>query len=339
MPFKKMRLKGAGAAVAIVIVLILIVVAVILALKWEELFVKPEQIMDKARDNMSSVKSGHFTGTLEFDVAGQTGKLSVDSDVDTSKRKDGDFKANLDLNANVMGFSGSGKIEVMAVGDNAYFKVDDVNLPAAPQFQQASAMVNMMKGQWWKSSRSTMFKQSPEQPAKVEEVQKLLKNTKFYKEVEKVGTENVDGVSCYHYKLTPDPKTLVNFISEISKLTPEGAKAGPTPEDLAKAEKAITDASKNMNIEVWVGKKDKYFHRFLFAIKNYEVKPEASAKGPSVKINNISIDLKMSKLNEPAAFEEPKDAKDISGMGMPGVGTPPPPPAPPLAPPGAPGQE
>ncbi|MCL5773976.1 MAG: hypothetical protein M1536_06305, partial [Firmicutes bacterium] len=247
MPFKKTRLKGAGAVVAIVVILILIVIAAVLALKWEELFVSPSQIMDKARDNMSTVKSGHFAGTLNFDVASQTGKLSFDSDVDLNKRKDGDFSTKLDLTANVMGMSVSGKGELMAVGDNAYFKVDDVALPAGPQFQQASTMVNMMKGQWWKSSRTTMFKQPPESQAVVEKVQGLIKNTRFYSEVQKLGVDEVDGVSCYHYKLTPDPKALVNFVAEISKLAPESQKTGPTPEELAKAEKTLTDASKNMN--------------------------------------------------------------------------------------------
>lgn len=341
MPFKWMRLKGAGAAIAIVIVLILIVVAAVLALKWEELFVPPSQIMDKARENISNVKSGRFAGTLEFDVAGQTGKVSVDSEGDLNKSKEGDFKASLDITANIMGMSGSGNLEVMAVGENAYLKVNEVNLPPMPQLQQAATMINAMKGQWWKSSRSTLFKQPPEQQAqsaKVKELEDLIKNTKFYKEVQKLGTEDVDGVSCYHYKIIPDPKALVNFISELSKLAPEGEKAGPTPEELAKAEKVLTDASKNMNIEVWVGKKDKYFHRFLFALKDYEAKPEPPAQGPSVKINNISIDLKMSKLNESVNLEEPKDAKDLSGMGMPGgMGTPPPaPPMPGI--PGAPGQ-
>ncbi|OHB21802.1 MAG: hypothetical protein A2939_01750 [Parcubacteria group bacterium RIFCSPLOWO2_01_FULL_48_18] len=293
-------------------------------------------------------------GPLGLFAAGGKLLVAVEGDFDRTDPKNIKSQATLHFTATGEEGSMTVKGEVKNLGDALYARVTDV-----PPILPAEAFQYV--GPWWsfdvKKIREAQEKQlevmkkqfdllptdqrqqaeqylTPQQPRSVYSTQtqqfqeiagkvsELIAKTKFFTGVEKIGAEDIDGVSTYHVKRMVNKQALVDFLvgwvelaSDYSNLIMPGASANkPDVSSIrSEAEKAVGKLPE-VSVHLWVGTKDSNL---------YQIQPDLTALLKDKPVKNFTLTLTFSKHNQPIAIDAPADAKEfdlspfLGGFGLP----------------------
>ncbi|MBI4433535.1 hypothetical protein HY632_02085 [Candidatus Uhrbacteria bacterium] len=127
---------------------------------------------------------------------------------------------------------------------------------------------------------------------------------------ERVGTEKVDGVRAYHYRVGINRSAILPLLEAIA---PE---LQISDADLVEARTALADpqviqAIDRMTGDVWIGKQSKDFVRASLAIDSDQLVPEEARKDGRV---TGSLDMRFREWGKPIQVEVPTDAVTIEEL-------------------------
>jgi hypothetical protein len=193
-------------------------------------------------------------------------------------------------------------LDTKTIGDDAFFKVRE--LPDLGMFD-----VSTFLNQWFKLdseglSAATGTSYVPSTDSDLSEAQKrrvmeIIINSNIFKFAEKIGNEDVDGKSAYHYRYTIDEVAFLNTIKAL------GHEIGNELEYTVEEERQFIEWIDAAGGEIWLAKKDLAPLKMTFDLAMRSV-TGAPATG------RLSLSLKFNKYNEEVAIEAPYPFKNLS---------------------------
>lgn len=193
-------------------------------------------------------------------------------------------------------------LDTKTIGDDAFFKVRE--LPDLGMFD-----VSTFLNQWYKldyeglsAAAGTPYVPSTSSDlteAQKQRVMDILVNSNIFKFAEKIGNEEIDGKTAYHYRYTIDEVALLNTIKALAK------EMGNETEITAAQEQEFLEWIDVAGGEIWLAKKD------LAPLKmTFELAMRSISGAPVT--GRLSLSLKFNKYNEEVTIEAPYPFKNLS---------------------------
>jgi hypothetical protein len=273
-----------------------------------------EDILRQAFESWKDVYSGGYELTLDGTLIGTDGESPLKMEVDGSL--DGIF----DLNDPVypeLEIHVKGEIETDGESDGPFdFEVRTdgrVLYALISKFPDAggyipSELASFFVGQWWEIPLPDgFFANAPLElwtnknvegaltPGE-QEMKALLDNTKFFKNIEYLGTSRVRGEQTHHYSTMMDKAAVTEFINQASRIDTERI----TKEDLSNF--ANTLNASDFDVEIYVGVDDMIMRK-ISGVFNMDV-------GNGGKME-VDFELITEKLNKDVDIAEPMNAQEI----------------------------
>jgi len=316
---------------------------------WNPFRPSPSTVLSDMTIKMSNLKAVHNEIVLSIEKKGGDGEISMKIEIsgDEDQTDIDNPKSRGDLSASVSsgGLTGSAAMEFVTIGQTLYLKLTTLPLPSflGAEGESLSELLDMVKDQWIKIDEESFAELSKTfgqeyQPSMSQEKQKelnskvidLFKDSKFYDVKEELDDEEIEGKMTYHYLLTLDKEGIKKLIPDIMKLVMEDYMADEEMEvSKEEIQKVLEDFPElvdkffekvgPIDFEVWIGQGDMYLYRTKFEKEiNFE-DFEESLPGlveeslPAEQIGKVlvSMDLNLSKFNEPVQVEAPEEFKTI----------------------------
>ena len=200
---------------------------------------------------------------------------------------------------------GKTQVEVIGVGDIAYFKINNLPDLLTSFLGDSSGLEN----QWIKSDPKEVGKEfgveeevkgakdeelTPEEKEKIKEA---FLGSKLFKVTEKLPAEKIEKVSTHHYKFTVDKDELVKLLEEVVKITGD--------ELLAEDEIKSTKEESEIEGELWIGKRDFQLHKITLDI-GFKDKEESGLSA------TLKLSTQFKNHNKPVNIDIPSSAKSLS---------------------------
>ena len=279
----------------------------------------PETVINEMVAKMKDVKSSHMNLKIEASADNLPQKLSIAFDGDSDVTDVNNPKANFTLSANIM-MSADPAINSAVVGismiaaDNAsYLKIND--LTGVPS--SADLDVSKIKGKWFKIDEDSIKALSQLQEVQIsmveaskvntsdltKKIQDLVASENILSNVKKLNSETINGQDTYHYLVNISKEKLISLINKL---------IDSQIQDASK----IIDAIGDINIEMWIGKKD-----FLL----YQTKIEKTIDtnkiipGAIMKLT-LKFDATSSNFNNPIVVQAPTGTQKIETVLLPLLG-------------------
>lgn len=305
---------------------------------WNPFRPEPEEVMEKMATKMKELKTIHSKVKIEFKMIDEKLKqemqisVSLNSDSDVTDPKNSKVAINFGFEMT------SFKIENLllrgenkTIGDASYLKLDTIEIPSelAPLLMMLGIDLNKIQGQWIKldkevseslTGKASGLEASEEEQQKLrEKLLKLFKEKKVYYVKEELPDQKIEGKKAYHYVLALNREKIKEVIPELFEIIAESSEEETLGGELGTAFMVggITESIDRflekiggIDIEVWIGKKDKLLYKAKIEKEIDASKLEKSAKGKMI----IKFNVEFSNFNEPITIEEPKnfiEAKDL----------------------------
>lgn len=265
------------------------------------------------------------------------------------------FTLAMDSNSDGKHLTGSAGAEVASFDKVLYMKVNNLNFDdgtpqSADNMKKMDGMLEVLKNNWYfvseedirnfyKSASGTAASSedkalSQDSINKMNEIVSKHNLLKFSKDL---GSDKIGGIDMSHYKVDLDTQEGFNLVTELveESLRENGSdqsandladKLKKSTEDVNKMKEVMDFALKQVNVEVWIGKKDNLIYRVkadgnfdqnfvkAFSDKYKQVygiddKSGETEKTPEMNFN-FSMDYTLSKFNS-AVVQKPENAKDF----------------------------
>lgn len=315
---------------------------------WNPFRPSPSVVLSNMTTKMSDLKAVHSETVLGVEMKEGEEEFSINieisgdedqTDVDNPKSK-----GNLSASVSSGGLTGSAAMEFVMIGQTCYLRLTTLPLPSllGEENESLSQVLDMVKNQWIEIDQESLEELSKTfgqeyQPSMSQEKQKelndklvdLLKDSKFYSVKEELSDEEIGGKMAYHYLLTLDKEGIEKLIPDMMKLVMENyvtngeelsleEKNKGFEEDFSEAVDKFFEKTGPVDFEVWIGQDDMYLYRAEFkkevdledfkeSVSGLGDVPVASQAGKVL----VSMDLNLSKFNEPVKVEAPKEFKTI----------------------------
>lgn len=276
----------------------------------------PEVVLQEGMNKLAAATSYGYDVSLVGDLKGPAGQtpaavsfnVALKGGVDMKDSKDP--KLNLDLKGtmNADADGGNGEIALKLNKDAIFLNLMSLEGKGAVTIPEQLKTQYVAK--WWTmplppAALAELAKAAPGgDAATMTEDQKKMKalvdSTKFFKNVQFVGSENVAGEDSFHYTAELDKDALMAFIKQAAVLQGSAAMSDTDQKDM-QASLDLIDVSGDM----YVGKTSGVLNRAkgTLTIKSSAAKPSASG--------TITFDATASDLNKPVTVDAPKDAQPI----------------------------
>lgn len=137
-----------------------------------------------------------------------------------------------------------------------------------------------------------------------------------------VGEEDVNGVATYHIAVTVDMEKIAADLSKLAGSASGlgsivGGQAGTTdPEELQKTLDMLKAAVKDVKVDYWIGKDDKYMYKLdASGMLDVAALPEEERQGAEgLESMDFSMTMTMSDYNKDFTVEKPADAKPFDQL-------------------------
>ncbi len=322
----------------------------------------PQQIIRSSQEAMKEVKSYRFKGNANLEVAvrgkkdedfekftfgvkivGKTNSIDVKSpkifynmkaeaEV-VSNKKEESKKLSFDLDT------------VFGNQDKVYYKLNECNLSDFREAAFICAFLN--KGKWYSSRKldkadSDIFYPSPivgVATYDIDKLRKLYKKYKFIKFEKDLGDTKLNDVEVYHYQAKIDGIAVANFyVDFLEEMKPNykeeilkksyNEMLSDLRKGIAEYKEVIDEIANNINVEIWIGKNDRFVYRekisgkfdekFIKKLMEEVMGSDTSSEGedsaaslPKGELSFI-VDVNMYDFNEPIEVYEPKGAEDLT---------------------------
>jgi len=252
-----------------------------------------QQDSSQNKQGLSKLMGGASTfENFDLNLSGQTavnGYVNPDSKIDISVNPAGsDQKVNLNLRQ---------------IGDKAYIKLGSLGpLQSSPI---AAMFGSMIVGKWLELPQQMDTEQKEQQEDKLTEqqrqqVKKLIKDTKFLKFVEDVGTEQINGKETLHYKVELKAEEVKKFNNELEEIT------GKKQENEESFRKNL-EKLKGKQWDVWIGADDKMLYKL-------EAENLPSVDNEGQKKAEIDLNITFSDFNSEINVEKPENVQSIKDL-------------------------
>lgn len=260
----------------------------------------PLEAVKTIADKQQEVKTQHIdlTMALNLKLDGLTGdaaqgaalfknfkgSINLSGDVDSAK-EDFALKGDVDLGP-LTAFLAQGEekitFELVKVGEKMYTKANVGDTPNTWSETDAP-----------KSTAGN----TDSNPLNPQMVMGLLKQSS---KAEKLADEKIGDADTYHYKVTLNPNTLLDSITQLAQAS--GQSAQIDTQQMAEAQKVLKDAV--IEIELWAGKQDLLIRQakvhFNLNLKDIPDQPGATA------LIDFTLQDTISKINQPVTITAPK---------------------------------
>jgi hypothetical protein len=246
----------------------------------------------------------HRLATKDRRVAGSKNtKVRLDFKGASDVRDSANPKAETTLTLTSEGFVVG--VDAKAIGEDVFFKIRE--LPDLGMFD-TTAFLN----QWFKLDYEGLgaagLSYVPATAGNLDESKKrrimeIVANSSIFKLAEKIGNDEVDGKSAYHYRYTIDEVALLETIQQVVK----EIDASANPELTAKERQEFLDWIDAAGGEIWLAKKDLVPLQMTFDLAMRSVN-DAPVTG------RLSLNIKFNKYNQNVTIEPPYPFKNLSEM-------------------------
>lgn len=238
----------------------------------------PQQIIDSSRKAMKNIKTVKFDGEMETNilVAAENQAIPIDlssainlalvgyadeTDLDNIKTS-----FNLDIEMDISSEGGSEEISLnmdcITIGkDDPYYKLNNYDLGMIGMM--LGHELNEYKGKWlameMPDERNYDFENNSASLG-LKEVDKIYAKYELLKFEKDLGDKKLGSVETYHYKMKLDSADLADLIEELQSQTKEN-NYGIEYLEKENKEKLLSGIFENIDIELWIGKKDKLIYQ------------------------------------------------------------------------------
>lgn len=250
----------------------------------------PQQIIKSAIQEMQKVKSYNYNGVAEFNIKNRESSENFNINMELFGKTDqtdinnikssGNIKTALDISTE----GGSQKIffdldAVQAGQTKTYLKLNDYDLGIIGMMMGSE--ISSFKGKWYLMDLEELEELESASPdgignasAKTYNINSLMEIYGKYdllKFQEDLGETKLGNNDVYHYKAKLNGAALVNLYLDILREIGPAEKKGfgetneemleQIKEDIKKYDYVINDITNNINVEIWVGKEDRFIYR------------------------------------------------------------------------------
>ena len=283
--------------------------------------------------------------------------INTNSEMDRIDPKDVKASGNFTLNITTPASASpvvESTVSMVALGDTYYVKVNDLIIPSSYISSVSPELdISKIKGKWFKidqdsikaisnvSGQGTVANISQgSNSVLMQKIQDLMITENLLSFNKQLSDENIGGQDTYHYLVTVDKTKLQDFINKsISLSLQEAAKVQnntvtnasgtasvPTSspavvENMIQAGvKTFVDAIGDINMEVWIGKKDFMLYQVKLD-KTIDLNKIAQAYGATSTSTNAQVAIKLnitnSNFNKAVTTQAPEGAQKIEEILLP----------------------
>lgn len=294
-------------------------------------------------DYQSSYPQKDLSFVYNIKMSGKTDRTDINN-----PKTSGNLKLDMDFS----GEGGSQKfyfdLDMVSIGQKAaYYKLNDYDLGIMGMMIEPQ--ISQYKGKWYMLDMEKMKKSASDNSMynsfgmgdyDMNKIKKLYEKYELMKFQKDFGDTKLGGVDVYHYQLKLDGVAIANFYIDLLKEMRTGSESEMSQKSfeemlqdfkdgIEKYKDLIDKVVSNINIEVWIGKNDRFMYKvkvdgkfdkkFLEMIEEEIVAKEEFMNpemlkdgGPSKSIDETIIGFfNMSDFNKPVSIEEPKEAESL----------------------------
>lgn len=283
-PFQVQKKKGKN--LAIVALLLSLFIAIILIAVYffgDRIFKKetPQEIINSSIEATSNVKSFSFAGNFDFDFANNedTTSLAMKFDGKLDRNNPDDIKGSLNIKPEIdvskEGGSESFSLDLSTMffdgtdEEAIYLKLNAIDLGTVGLMLGGTIAPYKNKWYFWDI---TEIKEEMEkdnsldvQREKVEKIKEIFKKYELLKFQENLGDTEINSKKVYHYQAKIDSEELLNCYLEVIKEVSEFDLNEIEKDEFEETKKEILayldEVLKNIEIEIWIGKKDRLIYQ------------------------------------------------------------------------------
>lgn len=284
----------------------------------EQDFGSPEAIVKAAVQNITSVKSGEFNGSVTITpVPSSPENPDLNFTVSFNGKSDGNDPLNPKFSATFvvaipnLGFvpAGTVKLDVVGADQKLYLKLSDAPI-VVPE-------INEILNRWIMVDLKSISEQYGTTPPEIN--QELLDrfteflrdagNANLLKISKTLPSEAVDGASAHHFELTLNKEAIIAFTPRLVQfakdVNPEEAQNINQDEiDQVIAQFAQVPEEKYPTIEVWIDKNSQYFKRIKIHLEDVETYQQGDMPAQEYGMIFDAV-YNITKINEPVVVTTP----------------------------------
>ncbi len=198
----------------------------------------PEQVVQDGMKNLTSVTSHKFEFGINADLTGPQGEtpqkvkfnFTLGGSVDLKDTQDPKINLTLDGSGNADDQSGAATAELRMNKDALYFMLSKLTTQGGQPIPQE--FTTQYVGKWWKitippdalqqlttslpEGGNSQQAATPEEQQAKDKMKALFESTKFFKNIQFVGTESIKGQSSFHYTVDFDKDAFMAFAQQAA---------------------------------------------------------------------------------------------------------------------------
>jgi hypothetical protein len=281
-------------------------------------------VLQKGVAKLADVTSYTYNLGLKGDLKGPEGEapasvnfdLNMKGNVELKDPKDPKF--NLKVSGNMMADKDGGNAELEFRLNKAAMFLNLMKLEGQGAVTIPEEMKSQLIGKWWtlaipETALEEMAKSMPQSgdanlTPEQKKIKALVEETKFFKNVQYKGTENVGGESSSHYTGDFDKAAFMDFVAKVGEIQ------GKAMTDADKTQmKAMMD---NMEFggDMYVAQNSGVLNKVKGSLT---IKDSADKTSPS---GVVTVELMLSDLNKSVVVEVPANAQTIPMEALGGLG-------------------
>jgi hypothetical protein len=280
----------------------------------------PEQVIEDAFNNDTSLESGVVDLTLDFTAEGaEGGSIAVNVSGPFATDPDnpegiGQLDLDLSVTAEGAGAESVPDIEagVTATEDNLYVNYNGTDYELGEEAyaqlleQQAAAAPEDSEGLGFQESCEQAIEAQDGDPAACD-----IDLTGWFSELENEGTEDVGGAEATHVSGSLDVEQMITDLFQLGASIP-GATGGVDPSLIEPQLAMVSDAVSGAGFDVYAATEDGTLRGLDFSLGLDTAALGASAA--DVDSASLGFSLELSEVGEEPTFEAPDDPQPIEGL-------------------------
>ncbi len=257
-------------------------------LPWNPFGPTPQTVINAMLKNMQSVKSYHSVAQINLNTIDNVTKksqgnltLNITGETDSTDVKN--IKANGSLAFNIKSAGSSSPIfsidtSMASIGTTSYIKVN--NIVVSNNSSLTGADIDKITGKWFQIDQNSYTAISQAEGGQTStinivpttgvdfanKIRALMAAENIFSNVKKLKQEVVSGQNTYHYSALITKDKLNGLIAKIMALTAQETANLPIQSNSIATVQALvqsfTNALGDVNIEMWIGKKDNMLYQF-----------------------------------------------------------------------------
>lgn len=281
----------------------------------------PETVINKAKQAIVNISSGHVEGTATARGGDGTNDLKFDGamqltfDKKDSQKQKFDFHVALSgaLKATEKSLSGELDLNFIGLEKEYYAKLNKLST-SDDSMKQLQPFVDQYKGKWLKISEDfipenirNMQTQDETVKLKRQQLEDLFVKTNLFDVTKEYGVEKLNGRSVYHYGLTPNMDGFKDYMAKAAII--DGRELTTQEiEDAVKVLNYIKDA------ELWIDVDDYYILKSLFRFSGEAINQNSNLE--------VELDVTGSDFNKSVTVQAPQGAEDFNPLNLMMLGAP-----------------